>query len=136
MSRSKTNSVSTQWPDIKDGHSTLFGTWPYENMTKYLFKMHKWLDEQYSFRCTFCLHKCYFFLLKFCSRSKKVTLMDVSPSNNLQLPMQSVPITTNVVSLNIAMRCVRYNIVWYKFISDLQQICGFLCVLSVCFLHQ
>jgi hypothetical protein len=28
-----------------------------------------------------------FFLPKFCYRSKKVTLMDVSPSNNLQLPM-------------------------------------------------
>ena len=38
--------------------------------------------------------------------------------------MQSVPITTNVVSLNPAQaRCYRYNI---KFVSDLQQVGSFL----------
>jgi hypothetical protein len=32
---------------------------------------------------------------------------------DLQLPMQSVPITTNVVSLNpVQARCTRYNIMW------------------------
>ena len=32
---------------------------------------------------------------------------------NLQLPMQSVPITTKVVSLNPAKaRCAQYNIMW------------------------
>jgi hypothetical protein len=33
---------------------------------------------------------------------------------NLQLPVQSVPITTNVVSLNLAQaRCTQYNIMWF-----------------------
>ena len=41
-------------------------------------------------------------------------------------PMQSVPITTNVVSLNTAQaRCTRYTI---KFVSDLRQVNGFLLV--------
>ena len=32
---------------------------------------------------------------------------------DLQLPMQSVPITTNIVSLNPAQAmCTRYNIMW------------------------
>jgi hypothetical protein len=40
--------------------------------------------------------------------------------------MQSVPITTNVVSLNTAQaRCTRYTI---KFVSDLRQVDGFLLV--------
>jgi hypothetical protein len=44
-----------------------------------------------------------------------------------QLPVQSVPIITNVVSYNPAQeRCTRYNI---KFVSDLRQISGFLRVL-------
>ena len=39
----------------------------------------------------------------------------------------SVPITTNVVSLNPSqVRCTRYNI---KFVSDLQQVGGFLQVI-------
>jgi hypothetical protein len=42
----------------------------------------------------------------------------------LQLPMQTVPITTNVVSLNLAeTRCTQYN-------SDLLQVGGFLQVLQ------
>ena len=42
---------------------------------------------------------------------------------DLQLPMQSVPITTNIVSLNPAQDVV-YSIQHYviKFVSDLQQI--------------
>jgi hypothetical protein len=35
---------------------------------------------------------------------------------DLQLPMKSEPITTNVVSLNPAQeRCTRYNILWWSF---------------------
>jgi hypothetical protein len=46
---------------------------------------------------------------------------------NLQLPMQSVPITTEVVSLNRDQaRCTHIVI---KFVSDLRQIDGFLRVL-------
>jgi hypothetical protein len=65
---------------------------------------------------------------------------------DLQLPMQSVSITTNVVSSNPAqVRCTRYNIIWsslsvtcdrsvvfsiqhkmIKFISDLRQVGDFL----------
>jgi len=46
---------------------------------------------------------------------------------DLQLPMQSMPITTNVVSLNLAHVEV-YSIQHYviKFGSDLQQVRGFL----------
>jgi len=47
---------------------------------------------------------------------------------NLQLPMPYI--TTNVVSLNPAKaRCTRYNIYVIKFVSDLQQVGGFLWVL-------
>jgi len=43
---------------------------------------------------------------------------------DLQLPMQSVPITTNVVSLNpLHARCTQYNIV---IISDLWHVGDFL----------
>ena len=46
---------------------------------------------------------------------------------DLQLPMQSVPITTKVVSLNLDHVEV-YSIEHYviKFVSDLQQVCDFL----------
>ena len=45
---------------------------------------------------------------------------------DVQLPMQSVPITTNFVSLNPAQAMyIRYNIV-IKFVSDFRQDCGFL----------
>ena len=49
---------------------------------------------------------------------------------DLQLPMQSVPITTNIVSSNIA-HCEVYSIQLYviKFVSDLWQVSGFLRVL-------
>ena len=49
---------------------------------------------------------------------------------DLQLPVQSVPITTNVVSLNPAHGEV-YSIQHYviKFVSDLWQVGGFLRVL-------
>ena len=49
---------------------------------------------------------------------------------NFQLPLQSVPITTNIVSLNPAHGKV-YLIQQYviKFFSDLWQVCGFLWVL-------
>ena len=51
-------------------------------------------------------------------------------SLHLQIPMQSVPITTNVVSSNHAYGEV-YSIQRYvmKFVSDLRQISGFLRVL-------
>jgi hypothetical protein len=51
---------------------------------------------------------------------------------DLQLSMQSVPITTNVVSLNPAHGKV-YSIQDYviKFVSDLQQVGGFF--LALCF---
>ena len=54
--------------------------------------------------------------------------------SDLQLPMQSVPITNNVVSSNPAQtRCTRYNILLYviKFISYLRQVDGFLLILLV-----
>ena len=54
--------------------------------------------------------------------------------SDLQLPMQSVPTTNNVVSSNPAQaRCTRYNILLYviKFISYLRQVDGFLPVLLV-----
>ena len=46
---------------------------------------------------------------------------------DLQLHMQSVPITTNVVSLNPSHDQV-YLIQYYviTFVSDLRQVCGFL----------
>jgi len=49
---------------------------------------------------------------------------------DLQLPMQSVPITTNVVRSNLAHGKV-YLIQYYviKFVSDLRQVGGFLRVL-------
>ena len=49
---------------------------------------------------------------------------------DLPLPMQSVPITTEVVSLNPAQGV--YSIQHYviKFVSDLRQVCGFLWVLN------
>ena len=51
---------------------------------------------------------------------------------DLQLPMQSVPITTNIVSLNSAQaRCTQYNIMW----SSLPVTCGKSVVFSG-FLHQ
>ena len=41
---------------------------------------------------------------------------------SIQLPMQSVPITTNVVSLNLSRaRCTQYNIM-IKFIGNLRQV--------------
>ena len=50
---------------------------------------------------------------------------------DLQLPMQSVPITTNVVNSNIAHGEV-YSIQHYviKFVSDMRQVSGFLVVLT------
>ena len=45
---------------------------------------------------------------------------------DLQLPMQSVPITTNVTSSNLAQAIQHYVI---KFASDLWQVRGFLCAL-------
>ena len=45
---------------------------------------------------------------------------------DLQLPMQSVPITTNVVCSNPTQAIQHYVI---KFVSDLRQVCGFLWVL-------
>jgi hypothetical protein len=49
---------------------------------------------------------------------------------DLQLPVQSVPITTNIVSLNPVHGKV-YSIQHYviKFVSDLRQVGGFLWVL-------
>ena len=49
---------------------------------------------------------------------------------DLQLPVQSVPITTKVVSSNFA-HCDMYSIQYYviKFVSDLRQVGGFLRVL-------
>ena len=48
----------------------------------------------------------------------------------LQLPLQAVPITTEVVSLNTA-HCEVYSIQHFviKFVSDLRQVIGFLRVL-------
>jgi hypothetical protein len=45
---------------------------------------------------------------------------------DLQLPMQSIPITTNVTSSNLAQAIQHYVI---KFASDLWQVRGFLCAL-------
>ena len=46
-----------------------------------------------------------------------------------QLPVQSVPITTKVVSSNTAQaRCTRYNIYMKNFVSDLWHVSGFLCI--------
>ena len=42
---------------------------------------------------------------------------------DVQLPMQSVPITYNVVSSNPAQAIQHYMI---KFVSDSRQVCGFL----------
>jgi hypothetical protein len=44
---------------------------------------------------------------------------------NLQLPMQSVPITTKIVNSNP----VHGEVYSIKFVSDLRQVCGFLWVL-------
>jgi len=51
---------------------------------------------------------------------------------DLQLPVQSTPITTNVVNLNLnhvhgEMYCIQHYVI--KFVSDLRQVGGFLCVL-------
>ena len=55
---------------------------------------------------------------------KEAVVVVIVCSLDLQLPMQSVPITTNVVTSNPAQaRCNRYNI------SDLRQACGFLLIL-------
>jgi len=43
---------------------------------------------------------------------------------DLQLPVQLVPITTNIVSLNPAQ--ARCTTLCDKFVSDLWQVCGFL----------
>jgi hypothetical protein len=44
---------------------------------------------------------------------------------DLQLPMQIVPITTNVMSSNPAQtNCTQYNIDVIKFVSDLREIGG------------
>jgi hypothetical protein len=50
---------------------------------------------------------------------------------DLQLPVQSVPITTKIMSSNPTQVIQQYAI---KFISDLQQVGGFLWVFG--FLHQ
>ena len=52
--------------------------------------------------------------------------MDSNAGEGRQLPMQSVPITTKVVSLNPAHGEV-YSIQHYviKIVSDLRQVCGF-----------
>jgi hypothetical protein len=47
---------------------------------------------------------------------------------DLQLPMQSEPITTDVVGSTLAQGEV-YNIYVIKFVSDLRQVSGFLWVL-------
>jgi hypothetical protein len=51
---------------------------------------------------------------------------------DLQLPVQSVPITTKIVSLNPTHGDV-YSIQYYviKFVSDLCQVCGFQQVLQI-----
>ena len=49
---------------------------------------------------------------------------------DLQLPMQSVPITTNVVSSNPAhgeVYSIQHHVI--KIVDDLRQVCGFLQVL-------
>jgi hypothetical protein len=46
---------------------------------------------------------------------------------DLQLPMQSVPITTDVVSSNLDQGEVQHYMI--KFVSDLRQVGGFLRVL-------
>ena len=46
---------------------------------------------------------------------------------NLQLPMQSVPITTDVVSSNFDQGGVQHYVI--KFVSDLRQVEGFLRVI-------
>ena len=44
---------------------------------------------------------------------KEAVVVVIICSLDLQLPMQSVPITTNVVNSNPAQaRCNRYNIMW------------------------
>jgi hypothetical protein len=49
-----------------------------------------------------------------------------SESPKFDSPMQSVSITTNVVSSNPTQeRCIWYNIMW-EFVSDLPQVGGFL----------
>ena len=51
---------------------------------------------------------------------------------DLQLPVQSVPVTTKIVSLNPVHGEV-YSIQHYviKFVRDLRQVCGFLWVLPI-----
>ena len=54
----------------------------------------------------------------------------------LQLTMQSVPITTNVVSLNTTHGEVYYIHYVIKFVSDLWQVNDFLRVLLVSFINK
>ena len=55
-----------------------------------------------------------------------IVLLNQTYLLDLQLPVQSVPITTNVVSLNPT-HCEVYSIQHYViFVSDLQQVCGFI----------
>jgi hypothetical protein len=60
------------------------------------------------------------------SRKKGTIVVVIVWWLDLQLPMQSVPITTNVVSSNSTQAMQHYVI---KFVSDLRQVGGFLLVL-------
>jgi hypothetical protein len=60
------------------------------------------------------------------SRKKGTIVVVIVWWLDLQLPMQSVPITTNVVSSNPTQAIQHYVI---KFVSDLRQVGGFLLVL-------
>jgi hypothetical protein len=60
------------------------------------------------------------------SRKKGTIVVVIVLWLDLQLPMQSVPITTNVVSSNPTQAMQHYVI---KFVSDLRQVGGFLLVL-------
>jgi hypothetical protein len=60
------------------------------------------------------------------SRKKGTIVVVIVWWLDLQLPMQSVPITTNVVSSNPTQAMQHYVI---KFVSDLRQVGGFLLVL-------
>ena len=43
------------------------------------------------------------------------TIFDLKSNGSIQLPVQSVPITTAVVSSNLAQaRCTLYNIMWWS----------------------
>ena len=60
------------------------------------------------------------------SRKKGTIVVVIVWWLDLQLPMQSVPITTNIVSSNPTQAMQHYVI---KFVSDLRQVGGFLLVL-------